>query len=114
MSELSDGFGDRWTPAELVAMHEPLARLIAAERQSPDAPYEDLVQEARISIWRLAMERTGKDNLRGLASVAIRRRITEVSMRQTWTGYVSHRGHPTGSTAWPTRVDGRHRRCAGC
>jgi RNA polymerase sigma factor (sigma-70 family) len=77
-------------------MHEPLARIIASERQTPDAPYDDLAQEARIQVWLLANKRQRlDDNLRGLASVAMRRRINEVATRQTWTGYESHRGYPT-------------------
>jgi RNA polymerase sigma factor (sigma-70 family) len=93
---ISDGFGDDLTPAELVAMHEPLAKVIASEWQTPDAPYEDLLQENRIKIWQLAEAKAGnRSDLRGLASVAMRRRSSEIAARQTWTGYESQHGRPT-------------------
>lgn len=98
MGDLNDGFGDALTPAEIVAMHEPLAKTIAYERATSDAPAEDLAQEARIRIWELAQRKAGQnDDLRGLASVAMRRRVQEVVSRQTWTGYEKAGGRTAGA-----------------
>lgn len=56
------------------------------------ALWDDVVQEARIHDWRIRTTRPGMSD-RWYHKCA-RRKISEVSRRQTWTGYVSHRGHP--------------------
>lgn len=82
---LNDGFGNTKTIDEVIESHDHLARIIASERVSPDAPFDDVLQEERIAVWRAALTRPG-DDLRGLASVVMRRRANEVATRQTWTG----------------------------
>lgn len=54
--------------------------------------WDDLVQEARIHDWKMRTEHPGMSPQ--WYHKCARRRINEVSKRQTWTGYTSHRGHP--------------------
>lgn len=90
---VSDGLGNDLSVEEVMSRHEKLAGIIARERATADAPYEDIRQELLISLWAAHEKKVGqRDDLTGLASVMMRRRANEVAQRQTWTGYESHRG----------------------
>ena len=84
---LHDGFGDELTTEEIIEKYQRLAGIMSAERSTADAPYDDIRQELLITLWTLHGKHGTHDDLRGLATVAMRRRANDVVTRQTWTGY---------------------------
>lgn len=54
--------------------------------------WDDCVQEAAIHVWRL--QQRGLEHSPGYYHKAARRRIQEVSQRQTWTGHSGRNGKP--------------------
>lgn len=92
MGDLNAGFGEDLAPEEVVRMHERLAYHFANRMHEDHAPVEDLVQEGRIILWSIARRRPGEDLRGGLASTAIRRRMQECVIRETWTGHTRKPG----------------------
>lgn len=101
------GYGDALTPEEVLARYEQRARVIAYEWERPHAPREDLAQEARIALWRELVKRqeAGEDlaTVQGLATVVIRRAVSNAVVDQRWTGTE----YPMGKRRDPIRTDPR-------
>jgi RNA polymerase sigma factor (sigma-70 family) len=101
------GYGDALTVDEVLARYEQRARVIAYEWERPHAPREDLAQEARIELWRVLREREarGEDlsEVRGLATVVLRRAVSNAAVDQRWTGTE----YPRGKAKDPIRRDPR-------
>lgn len=86
---LHEGYGD-----ELLG-HERLLRLQVAERTADHSLWDDLLNEARLTAWRL------RERPRAYVHAATRKRITELLTRQTWTGHTRVHGQPTDPLRQP-------------
>ena len=90
MIDVSDGYGDGIEQAILA--RERLIAIQAAERGARGPEWDDLLQEARIAIWRVLETRPGTSGAYINASAG--KRITEVLTRGVWFGMEGHRGRP--------------------
>jgi len=93
VSYIQDGWGDALTPVERIAQLERLNGIRARERAHAGAEYDDLLQEARIAVWEVAVRYPDKSREYLSASAAMR--VREVSSRQNWTGHTRVHGQPT-------------------
>jgi RNA polymerase sigma factor (sigma-70 family) len=102
ISHLNDGFGDTLSAAEaaqaadcteMLLTKERLLQIMVAERRVPPNDYEDALQEARITLWRVMSAKP--DVAAAYLHRAAAYRITECRDRQTWTGHTRHHGQPT-------------------
>jgi len=86
----SGGFGDDLDVTELIQQKEALLQIIVSERAPNPVTRDDVLQEARIIIWKLANKPRRND---GYLHAAVRHRVDDVRDRQTWTGHTGTRGH---------------------
>jgi DNA-directed RNA polymerase specialized sigma24 family protein len=96
MSELSQDYGDPqpWERVEAVIREkERLLQIQAAERHPNPNDWEDLLNEARITIWEVLAKRPDAPHAYLHASTAMR--LTEVITRGKWYGQPSQRGKPS-------------------
>jgi RNA polymerase sigma factor (sigma-70 family) len=90
MATWSGGYGDALDVTELLARKERLLQIIVSERAPDPTTRDDVLQEARIIIWKLA-DKPRRDD--GYLHGAVRHRVDDVRDRQTWTGHTGTRGH---------------------
>lgn len=88
---ISDGYGDSdlFFEAKIIE-RERLIRMQAAERISDATLWDDVLNEARITVWEVVSKRP--DAPGPYINAAVGKRITEVVMRGVWTGMEGHRG----------------------
>jgi RNA polymerase sigma factor (sigma-70 family) len=91
------------TPEEVIASHRGLVRRLAQQYRTDRWPLEDLMQEANIALWKATVKKPG-DDLKGVASYIIKRRILAVvvedkSLAHRESGAAGHRREPEIS-AW--------------
>jgi hypothetical protein len=77
---------DFYQPTESLLV--TMVREIRHERDLDD----DLIQEARIHVWRVQQSKPGRSN--AFYNKCARTRIREVSTRQTFLGHTGRRGYP--------------------
>lgn len=90
---IDDGYGDTrdWEHVEeVIREKERLIALQAAERHSDPNDWQDLLNEARITIWEVLNRRP--DAPPAYIHAATRQRLTEVATRGVWFGMEGHRG----------------------
>lgn len=88
----SGGFGDDLDVQEVIERKERLLQIMVSERVTDPSVRDDILQEARIAVWK-AMSRAYESD--AYLHTAARRRIEEVRSRQTWTGHTRVHGQPT-------------------
>jgi DNA-directed RNA polymerase specialized sigma subunit, sigma24 homolog len=76
----------------LVASYRPVSRAIAAELVYDRSLRDDCVQEALIRVWEILKREP--DASRPYIHKSIKRRIMDISMRQTFTGHAGRQGVP--------------------
>lgn len=95
---LSDGYGDHEQIAEqtldyiegVIRSKEGLLRLQAVERRVHPNDFDDVLNEARLTLWQILTARP--EVPAAYLHAATGWRITEVSSRGKWTGMASQRG----------------------
>lgn len=92
MSNWSGELGDALDVREVIERKERLLQIMVSERVTDPAARDDILQEARIAVWK-AMGRPHMAD--AYLHTAARRRIEEVRDRQTWTGHTRRHGQPT-------------------
>ena len=93
---LSDGYGEQM-PLDQVEMllveKERLLQIQAAERGTGPNDWDDVLNEARLTLWEVLRKRP--DAPSAYLHASSRMRITEVLTRGNWTGQPSQRGKPS-------------------
>lgn len=92
MGDWNGGFGDSLDVQEVIERKERLLQIMVSERVTDPAVRDDILQEARIAVWK-ALSRPHHSD--AYLHTAARRRIEEVQARQTWTGHTRVHGQPT-------------------
>lgn len=93
---ISDGYGDQMTAdqvEDLIRQKERLLQIQAAERQVDPNDWDDALNEARITVWKIAVK--GGYEKDSYIHASTGKRITEVQARGNWTGQPSQRGKPS-------------------
>lgn len=93
MTGWSGDFGNSLSVTEVLARVEPFIGIVEAERHNPEVSRDDVMQEARIAVWR-AIDKKPAD-MRTYLIGTIKRRTTSAVTRQDWTGRPSRQGKQT-------------------
>lgn len=86
------GYGDALDVQEVIERKERLLQIMVSERVTDPSARDDILQEARIAVWKAIGRAHDTD---AYLHTAARRRIEEVRSRQTWTGHTRVHGQPT-------------------
>lgn len=90
---IDDSFGDDdlWFE-DRIRERDRLIQIQVSEQSRDGSIRDDLINEARLTVWKVLCE---KPDATGLLSVATKRRIGELVQRgQRWTGMETKHGHP--------------------
>lgn len=102
---INDGFGDDLTVAEQIGNYERWAHAVANDLlDAPDHPdHEDLVQEARIGLWKaLRSHDPAKGALPSYVTQGARWQMREAVTRKKWTGQETTKGVRRADRHQPT------------
>lgn len=92
-SPYDEGYGDRlsWSEIEeIVRRKERFTQILVSERVRDTNLRDDVLNEVRITIWRVLSKRPDAPD--AYIHAAMKMRITEVMTRGVWTGMEGHRG----------------------